>query len=147
MPIRTTDDCFTLIAPSPPPLCEGVSPSDEEIAAANQHSVHPTNRSDARNDPKLLAVQTSPSHITLIQFNRPSESWFNLQGTVYSTEKKENCLYGFEAVIQAVCAADLNREADLLTVLSIHNINLCGHMTVFILVLLIKKSSSKQTAQ
>lgn len=37
--------------PWPPPLCEGISPSDEETAAANQHSDHPTNRSDARNDP------------------------------------------------------------------------------------------------
>lgn len=33
------------------PLCEGVSPSDEEVAAANQHAAHPTNRSDSRNDP------------------------------------------------------------------------------------------------
>ncbi len=35
---------------SPPRLCEGVARS-EEIAAANQHAAHPTNRSDARNDP------------------------------------------------------------------------------------------------
>lgn len=38
MPIRTADDCFTLTARSPLPRWEGVSPSDEEIVAANQQA-------------------------------------------------------------------------------------------------------------
>lgn len=32
----------------------------------------------------ILAFQTPPSHITLIQFNGSSEIWFNPQGSVYS---------------------------------------------------------------
>lgn len=50
---------------------KGVLPSDEDVAAANQHSAHPENRSD----PPPPPMTHTHTHITLIKFNRPCESW------------------------------------------------------------------------